>query len=597
MLPLLIAPAPTARAQAAASTQSVETVTYSKDIAPIVFDRCAECHRPGGGAPFSLLTYDDARRRARLIADVTARRYMPPWKPLAGHGGPFAGERRLTERQIGLIARWVALGTPEGNPQDLPSLKTPPEGWRLGTPDLVVQLPRPYLLPAERSDVFRNFAIPLPVSETRCVRGIEFRPGNDAVHHTNMMIDRTRASRRFDDQDPEPGYEGPLAPDAEYPDGHFLGWTPGQAAPLLPEDMCWRLEAGSDLLLQMHMRGTGKAEKVQPSIAFFFSRRPATRIPAMLRLGKQDIDIAAGERTHRISDSYLLPADVEVQAVQPHAHYLAREIRAFAELPNGSTRWLVHITEWDFNWQDVYRYAEPFWLPAGTRLVMEYTYDNSDQNVRNPHHPPRRVLWGQQTSNEMGDLWVQVLTRSDRDRARLAADARDKGLREDIVGHRLMLRAAPGDAALHESLAKIYLQIGELDEALREIQQSVRLKPGSAAGQYNLGTALAAKGRHEEAILHFVEAVRLDPDLAYAYNSLGVSLYALGRVDEAVEHFRRAIEIEPAYANAHNNLAKALETKGEVEQAVVHYREAVRIQPSNELAQRNLAGALSKIRR
>jgi tetratricopeptide (TPR) repeat protein/mono/diheme cytochrome c family protein len=592
---LLFVTAQPARAQTTAQTLPAENVTYTRHIAPILLERCTECHRPGGGAPFSLLTYEDAQRRAGQIAEVTRRRDMPPWKPVADHGGPFLGDRRLSHQQIDAIARWVDLGTPEGNPADRPALNVRPEGWRFGVPDLVVHLPRPYVLPAESSDVFRNFAIPLPVAESRCVRGIEFRPGSQVVHHANMLIDRTRTSRRFDDQDPEPGYDGPLPPDAEYPDGHFLGWTPGQAPAFLPEDMCWRLEAGSDLLLQMHLRSSGKPEEVQPEVAFFFSQRPATRIPVMLRLSRQDIDIAAGERSFRVSDAYVLPVDAEVHAVQPHAHYLAREIRAFAELPDGSVRWLVRITDWDFNWQDVYRYASPFWLSAGTRLVMEYSYDNSAGNARNPHHPPRRVLWGQQTTDEMGDLWIQVLTRNDRDRLRLAADARNKALREDIVGHRMMLRSAPGDAALHESLAKSYLQVGELDEALRHIQESVRLKPDSAVGQYNLGTALAALGRRDEAIVRFTEAVRLDPNLAYAHNSLGVSLYALGRASEAVAHFRRAIAIEPAYANAHNNLGKALEGEGELEQAILHYREAIRIQPDNTLTQQNLAGILVRL--
>jgi tetratricopeptide (TPR) repeat protein len=553
---------------------------------------CVECHRPDGGAPFSLLTFDEAKRRASQIADVTARHYMPPWKPIAGRGGPFTGERRLTDQQIETIARWVDRGAPEGTPTDPPALDVRPEGWRLGTPDLVVQMSQPYLMPAEGPDVFRNFAVPMPVSVTRCVRGLEFRPGNRAVHHANMMVDRTLTSRRFDDQDPEPGYDGPIAPDAEYPDGHFLGWTPGQAPPLLPEDMCWRLEAGSDLLLQMHLRPTGKPEAVQPVLAFFFSDRPATRIPVMLRLGRQDLDIPAGERSYRVSDAYVVPVDIEVQAVQPHAHYLAREVRAFAHLPDGTIRWLVHIADWDFQWQDVYRYASPFWLPSGTRLVMEYTYDNSAENLRNPHHPPRRVSWGQRTTDEMGDLWIQVLARDDDARVRLTRGARDKALREDIVGYSTMLRANPGDAALHESLAKSHLQVGQVDEALRHAEEFVRLEPGSAAGRYNLGTALAAKNRRAEAVVQFTEAVRLDPALAYAQNSLGVALHALGRVDEAVVHFRRAIEIEPAYAIAHNNLGRALELQGELQDAIIHYREAIRIQPDNAQTQQNLGGAL-----
>jgi tetratricopeptide (TPR) repeat protein/mono/diheme cytochrome c family protein len=593
--PLLILGAVTvAHAQAPPEARSTQTITYTEHIAGIVIERCVECHRPGGSGPFSLLTYEDAKRRAGQIAEVTARRLMPPWKPVAGHGGPFVGDRSLSDAQIEAIARWVDLGAPEGNPTNL-SAPVPSQEKPAGEPDLVVQVARPYTLPADGSDVFRNFVVPVPITETRCVRALDFRPGNRAVHHANIMIDRTRTSRRFDDQDPEPGYTGPLPPDAEYPDGHFLGWTPGQNPTALPDDMCWRLEPGSDLLLQLHLRSSGRPEAIQPAVALSFSNRAPTRIPVMLRLGRQDIDIAAGERSFRINDTFELPVDAEVQSVQPHAHYLARDVRAFAELPDGSVRGLIHISDWDFNWQNVYRFVSPFWLPRGTRLVMEYTYDNSAENARNPHHPPRPVRWGQQTTDEMGDLWVQVLARSDRDRSSLAARARDKALREDIVGYRTMLRASPDDPALHESLAKIYSQVGRLGDALQQIEQSVHLKPDSASGQYNLGTALAALGRHEEAVRRFTEAVRLDPGLAYAHNSLGVSLFALGRADEAIARFGRALAIEPAYANAHNNLGRALEASGALGDAVVHYREAIRIQPDNVLTLQNLGGALARL--
>ena len=581
------------RAQPAVQS-GTDRVTYAAQVAPILSAHCVECHRTDGGAPFSLLTYDDARRRARQIADVTASRDMPPWKPVAAHGGPFQGERRLTDQQIQTLARWVELGAEEGSPADLPPLPKS-QDWRSGTPDLIVEQPQPYVLSADGPDVFRNFVIPVPASGTGCVKGFEFRPGSRAVHHANIMIDRTRSSRRFDDQDREPGYAGPLVPDAEYPDGHFLGWTPGQAAPFLPDDMCWRLEAGSDFVLQMHLRPTGKPERVQPALALYRSERPATRIPVVLRLGRQDIEISAGDRNYRVRDAYVLPVDAEVRAIQPHAHYLARDLRAFAELPDGSMQWLIHISDWDFNWQDVYRYASPFWLPRGTRIVMEYTYDNSAANPRSPQHPPRRVTWGQSSANEMGDLWLQVLTRSDADRLRLKTEARDKALREDIIGYQTMVRETPRDAAVHESLAKAHLQVGQLDEARRHVEESVRLKPAAAAGHYNLGTVLAAQGRREQAIASFSEAVRLDPTFAYAHNSLGASLYALGRSQEAIGHFRRAIEIEPAYANALNNLARALEGRGELEEAVLRYREALRIQPDNVLTQQNLARALARL--
>lgn len=513
---------------------------------------------------------------------------------MADRGGPFEGERRLSADEIATLDRWVEADAPEGNLADLAPVPPRGDGWRNGTPDLVVRMPKPYLLPADGRDVFRNFVIPVAISTTRCVRGIEFRPNSRAVHHANMHIDPTAGSRRFDATDPAPGYTGPLSPDAEFPDGHFLGWTPGQAPPLLPQDMCWRIEAGSDLLLQMHMRSIGKPEAVQPTVALYFSDRPATRTPVMLRLGKQDLDLAAGQRGFRIRDSYVLPVDVDVQAIQPHAHHLAREVSAFAELPDGTKRWLIHITDWDFNWQDVYRFAAPPGLPKGTRLVMEYAYDNSAGNARNPHNPPRRVRWGQQTTDEMGDVWIQVLARDDRERARLASDSRAKALREDVTGYRTMLARHPDDAALHENLAKCYLLLGERAAALTAITESVRLRPDSAAGRYNLGTALASLGRHDEAVREFTEAVRLDADFAYAHNSLGVSSHATGQTADAVGHFRRAIAIEPTYANAHNNLGKALEVQGRLDEAIAEYDEALRIQPDHQQTRRNMSDALAR---
>lgn len=519
---------------------------------------------------------------------------MPPWKPTADRGGPFEGDRRLSGDEIATLARWVEADAPEGNPADLAIIPPRGDGWRNGTPDLVVRMSEPYLLPADGRDVFRNFVIPVPIATTQCVRGIEFRPSSRAVHHANMHIDPTSGSRRFDAADPEPGYTGPLSPDAEFPDGHFLGWTPGQAPPLLPQDMCWRLEAGSDLLLQMHMRSTGRQESVQPTVAFYFSDRPAARIPVMVRLGKQDLDLAPGQPSQRIRDSYVLPVDVNVQAVQPHAHHLAREVSVYAEVPDGTKRWLIHITDWDFNWQDVFRFAAPPRLPKGTRVVVEYVYDNSVGNARNPHNPPRRVWWGQQTTDEMGDVWIQVLARDGDDRARLASDSRAKALREDIVGYQAMLRRAPADAALHENLAKCYLLLGERGEALTAITEAVRLRPDSAAGRYNLGTALASLGRHDEAVREFTEAVRLDANFAYAHNSLGVSLHATGRTADAAEHFRRAIAIESAYANAHNNLGKALDVLGDVDEAIAEYGEALRIQPGNPQTRQNMRSALAR---
>ena len=182
--------------------------TFTRDIAPILFDHCAPCHRPGQLAPFSVLEYETVRAHARQIATATARRFMPPWLPEHGYGD-FRNERRLRDDQIETIRRWVREGAIEGDPRDRAEVPTFTEGWQLGVPDLVLTLPEPYTLRAEGEDVFRLFVMPIDLASTRYVRGVEFRPGNaKVVHHATLLLDPARSSRRLDADDPEPGYEG-----------------------------------------------------------------------------------------------------------------------------------------------------------------------------------------------------------------------------------------------------------------------------------------------------------------------------------------------------------------------------------------------------
>lgn len=205
-------------------------VTFTRDVAPLLYAHCAECHRPNGAAPFSLLTYADARLRARLMTVVTERRIMPPWQPLR-EGPPLKGARHLDERALRVLRQWVADGTPEGNPSDLPA--APPEApeWQLGTPDLIVSMPEPFDLPGGGADSFRNFVLPVKVAGTRYVQAIEFRPGNPrAVHHARVMVDDSGTSRRLDAGEPGPGYGGMDTPGARFPDGFCLGWA-GASAP------------------------------------------------------------------------------------------------------------------------------------------------------------------------------------------------------------------------------------------------------------------------------------------------------------------------------------------------------------------------------
>ena len=568
--------------------------TFSDDIAPLVIEHCAPCHRPGEVGPFSLLTFDDVRRRARQIAEVTASRFMPPWKPEPGFGGPFVGSRRLSDADVALFRRWADAGSPAGDLSRVPPPPDWPQGWRLGTPDIVVTMPEPYLVPADGPDTFRNFVLPIPIERAAFVAGIEFRPGNPRVaHHANLRLDRTRSSRQLDEQDPEPGYEGPISPQAHYPDGHFLGWTPGQLPPLAESGMAWRLEPGSDFVIQLHMQSTGRPESIQASVGLHLTDDPPVRTPMMLRLGRQSIDIPAGEPRYTIRDRFTLPVGAELIGVQPHAHFRATEISGFATLPNGRTEPLIRISDWDFNWQDVYRYETRPFLPAGTTVAMEYVYDNSAANPRNPDDPPRRVRFGQFSNDEMGDLWLQFLPRSEADRQTLAQAFMPKVLNEDIVGYESMLASDPDNAVLHRDVAVLYMTADRIAAAVRHYRRSLELDPASATAHYNLATLLAAGGALDDAVRHLRRAVALRPAHAAAHNNLGAVLRALGRVGEATPYFERAVALDASNAAAHNNLASALVIAGRVDDAVRHYRRALALEPDGVESLMSLAWILA----
>ena len=534
--------------------------TYAKDVAPLLADRCAMCHHPGGSAPFSLLTYADAKRRATQIASVAARRYMPPWQADPADG-PFVGQHPLSTGEITLLQRWADAGAPEGGDRRQSSVagrQSWGEGWQLGKPDLIITLPQPYTLPAEGTDAFHIFVLPIPVDRVRFVRGLEFRPGNSkVVHHANIRVDMTPASRRLDEADPGPGYDGLISRSAIYPDGHFLGWTPGQVAPLLPDDLTWRLEKNTDLVIELHMQPGGKAEQVSPSIGLYFGDTPPTRTPAMLRLGRQDLDIPAGDAKYIVTDSYTLPVEVEVEAVQPHAHYRARDVRGEAILPDGSKRPLIDIADWDFRWQHVYRFVTPMRLPKGTTVSMRYTYDNSAANARNPQRPPARARWGQRSAEEMGDLWLQVLPRDNQDLDLLSRDFRPKVVAEDVKGYESEIAKHPADAALHDDVALLYLELGKSGGAIEHFRTALALKPESAAARYNLGTALTVARRLDEAAAEYREALRIDPSYANAHNNLGNVLLSQRQYAEAIREFAEVVRLQPESAAAKKNLAAA----------------------------------------
>lgn len=569
---------------------SAEAVTFADHVAPILHRNCTDCHRRGGPAPFPLLSYEDARERADLIARMTRTRTMPPWLPEPGYGR-FEGERRLTEEQIATIQRWAERGTPRGDPSKEPEPPERESGWTLGEPDLVVEMPRAFRLRAAGPDVFRNFVIPVPLEDRRWVRTAELRPGNPkAVHHAMMMVDPTRSSRRIAAQDSAPGFDGMITrSQARSPGGFFLAWTPGRVPSMPPQGLSWRLEPGTDMLVQLHLRPTGDRETIRAKVGLYFTDRPPERIPFVLRLTSQTIDIPAGDSAWTFTDRYELPVEAEVLGIYPHAHYLGKRIHARALLPDGSERWLIRIDDWNFNWQDTYRYAEPVELPAGTVLRTTFTYDNSASNPLNPHSPPERVTYGPRSTDEMGDLWIQVVVRDSADLARLRRDFGRKDLEEQVAGWRHTFTLDPDDAYANYNLGALLQAEGETERAAEHYRRALRDEPAHAQAHYNLALILEDAGRADSALHHYRRAAEAAPDYADAHNNLGNLLRARGRSGDALAAYRRAVEADPGHAFAHNNLANLLARRGgEPDSALRHYRRAITIRPDYPEARFNL---------
>jgi mono/diheme cytochrome c family protein len=390
-----------ARSPSAAVTKpKAQPVTYARDVAPILNANCVSCHRAGEAGPFPLTSYNDARKRAATIAAVVGARVMPPWK-LDSHG-EFQNERRLSDAQIATLTRWARGGA---KPGDLKAAPTPPKfrpGWALGRPDLVVSPSGEYALEAEGRDVYRCFVIPTDFPADRFVSALDVRPGNRAVvHHVLAYVDTTGKARKLDAKDPGEGYStgGGIG---FLPAGMLGGWAPGAMPAQLPPSTGILLPKGADIVLEVHYHKSGKPERDRSQVALYFGRDEAVERPLryfpLVNLG---LRIPPGAKDHVVRADLTVPADTTLVNVFPHMHLLGKQMTVTATLPDGTTKRLIHVPDWDFNWQGFYAYKEPVKLPRGTKVELVAHYDNSADNPRNPSHPPKTVTWGEQTTDEM----------------------------------------------------------------------------------------------------------------------------------------------------------------------------------------------------
>ena len=393
-----------------------EAVTFNEHIAPILHGKCAGCHRAGEIAPFSLLTYADAKKRAKQLAEITTERTMPPWHADKDNP-PFHNDRTLDDRQIALLTAWHRGGAVEGDPAKAPVPPKFTEGWAMGTPDFEVKMPEAYEIEAEGRDEYRNFVLPLNFGEDKWISAIELRPSaTEVIHHVLIFLDTDGSALRRDERDAKPGYRGFNS----FGQTYVAGWAPGAGPLELPKDLAWRFPKGANLVLQTHISPNGKPAKEATTIGLRLAKEAPEHTYTTVQLPPQfgilnGIHIPPGEKNYTVRDSFTLPIDCEAFAVAAHAHHLGKRMTMTATLPDGTTRNLLKVTDWDFAWQEQYLYRERIALPKGTKLETEVVWDNSAENPRNPSKPPVPIGWGIASADEMGSVTVGVVAKKNED--------------------------------------------------------------------------------------------------------------------------------------------------------------------------------------
>jgi hypothetical protein len=397
--------------------------TFSKDVAPIIYQHCASCHRAGEAAPFSLLNYDDVSKHGKLIAAVTAARIMPPWKAEPASYS-YRDSRRLSDDELKTIQAWVKDGMPKGDLSKAPPLPKFTSGWQLGTPDLVVKMDKSFTVPADGADIYRYLRIPLNLPDDKWLRAIELRPSSrQVVHHVLYFADSTADSQKIEAE--EEASKSPMAGMKINRDMTPLGGVAVGAQPhLLPEGLALKLPKGTDLMFQYHFHPIGKEETEQSTVGLYFAKEAPAHTLSNIQLPVayglfSALNIAPGQKDFSVGDSFVLPVDVQAVSIGAHAHYIGKTMKMTATFPDGTVKTLLDIKDWDFAWQDRYFFENTILLPKGTKLESEVSWDNSDGNPKNPSRPPIQVTWGEQTKDEMGAVTLQVYPAAEADLATL----------------------------------------------------------------------------------------------------------------------------------------------------------------------------------
>ena len=529
----------------------------------IIINKCSSCHMKGGSAPFALTTYEEIRKRGSAIAEVTASRYMPPWLPVkTAHS--IVGDKSLTKSEIEIISEWYKSGMTEPKSGLGPLISTNRlVEWKLGPPDLVLEMNSTFEMPAESADVYRHFVVPSGVKVDRYVRGFDFKPGNNSiVHHAFIKIDRTNSSRRLDEAGGGVGFDGMDSENnAVMPGGHFTSWQQGREPKLTEEGVSWLLPENSDVVFQLHLRSTGKKERIKSKIGLYFTNKKPTKYFRKINLTRRDFRIPANEKAYGLKESFTLAEPAHLRAVMPHAHYLGRAIDAKIVYPDGRVENVLHIPNWDPAWQSEYVFKEPIPLPRGATLIGEISYDNSVDNVKNPNPKPREVSYGPQIQDEMFEIAFQLFTdqKDQLDKISSHIDEYNKGVLLNAT--KFQLEQDPDNADEWCFLGQVYLSTHEFAKAHASFKKSIELDPNNADAYYYLGIYHRFKKDLPKAEHFFIKTLQLDNRNAKAHGNLGLIYIEKKLYHQSKKHFQRALEINPNDGMAREKV-RALERNG-----------------------------------
>lgn len=380
----------------AASNRKAGNVTFTKDVAPILYNRCVECHRPGEIAPMSLLTYADARPWAKSIREKVVERKMPPWLADPKHG-EFENERRLSDKEISTIVAWVDGGAAKGDDKDLPPAPKFTDGWVVGKPDFVIAMEEEFSVPAEGVVPYKYFTVPSGFKEDRWIQAAEIRPGNrTVVHHIIVnVLDPGQSAGGG-----ERGFK-------------LAGYAPGEQPRVYPQGTAKLIKAGSSLVFQLHYTPIGEPAKDRSYIGLFFAKGPIQKKALTGTATNAQFVIPAGAGNYEVKSSWVAKEDVRILDLMPHMHVRGKDFSYTAVYPDGRSEVVLNVPRYDFNWQLLYKLKKPLVLPKGSRLDCVAHFDNSINNKFNPD-PAKEVRWGPQTWEEMMIGWFDYVLEADR---------------------------------------------------------------------------------------------------------------------------------------------------------------------------------------